>query len=132
MSSALYWSGRMAVSRGLDVVSDPLSFVLVTPDYVFNNSSHLTQADIPTEFQISECPITGRVLDSDLHLMADDTAFYDIPPDTVIGGIVLIQNTGEVGTSPLLIYYSGSDFPITSDGTPFVVQANDALGILAF
>lgn len=130
--SDIYVSGRAEFARGLSLVAEPLAFILVAPGYVPDLDNDKTQADIDTEYQLDEETIQGKTIDGDLHFLADDTTFYNLAAGDEIGGVVLIRDTGEVGTSPLIAYFDGPDFPIASNGEPFVVQGSLVDGILAF
>jgi len=132
MASGLYRSGRNEIARGLSLVASPLAFVLVAPGYVPDFEVDATQGDIYNDYQIAEAPITGKTIDSALHFLADDTTFPDMVSGDTVGGVVMIRDTGEVGTSRLIAYFTGPDFPIMSNGEPFVVQGSITSGILAF
>jgi len=132
MASGIYKSGHTEIARGMSITSSQLSFVVVTPDYVPEFTEDTVQGDIPEAYQLAEAVLTGKTLDSDNKFLADDTIFSDLIDGDIVGGIVLIRDTGAVGNSPLIAYFTSTDFPLTSNGEPFVVQGSTVDGILAY
>lgn len=127
MSNATWFkSGRVAVVSGFAFAADLVTAILVRPEYTPDFLTHSEQGHIPADYQVAESPVTGRTITESVLLRCDDIV-ADLPPGVVVGGVVLIAESGEVDTSPLLVYLSGAGFPFTTDGTPVTIQVPNGL-----
>lgn len=124
MASGMYTFGLLEIMRGnVDCINDDLSAVLVSSAYSPALSSGQYQSEIPDASIIGEVHLISKAF-SGTALTADPATFTNLETGKSCSGVVILNDTGNAGTSQLIAYLEIA--PFTTDGSSIVLSWNAA------
>lgn len=119
MASGMYVMGIQELLKGnVDLINDSISALLVSSSYSPDLTADHYQSDIPEAAYLSEITIDGKSITGTAFL-ADPVTFTDVEDGETGGGVVVLKNTGNAGSSVLLAFFDIT--PFTTDGSNVIL-----------
>lgn len=123
MANALYAKGKeRLLSAAINMDTATIRAALVANAYTQNLTTHefytsISAHVVGTPQTLANTTVTNGVFD------ADDVTFTAVAPGSTCKGVVLYQDTGVEGTSPLIAFIDViTGFPLATNGGDILIQ----------